>query len=332
MATKKKKGFIDTTFETIGGALNAAAESPESKAARERDELKRQQAQELAAQAAAQKDAPQAQPVDQANPEEPEEILDMDTGKKTGIRFPDGRTLLGLSEREIRGLMDNFNSKRITGTQPAGTARAEAERQQASLEAISAGQEIPISQGQLASTQGASPDFGQALGTGAISAAPGIVAGAVSGATIGALGGPIGAVGGAVAGAVGSFLLGFGASLRSQQKDAFAVDQQVLTKGDRYLRALITDTNRNPQNAAQNIGLFYQTLNMIDTAHAKTWRDSQENLNKWLGKDGTTELAKFEVFDTFQRQQYIRQMELAVGAPNPGVNLVTLEDMQEGAA
>jgi hypothetical protein len=39
---------------------------------------------------------------------------------------------------------------------------------------------------------------------------------------------------------------------------------------------------------------------MIDVAHARTYRDSQENLNKFLGNDGTEQLAKFEVFDTIE--------------------------------
>lgn len=192
---------------------------------------------------------------------------------------------------------------------------------------------------QLAQVQGASPDIGQALGAGLLGAGPGfagglatagaasLVAGGTAAASTAFLGPGALAVGAAAA--LGTFLFSVRNNIASQQAEEFAADQQVLLKGDKYLRSLITDTNRNPQNAAQNIVLFYQTLNMISIAHAKTWQDSQENLNRFLGKDATKELAKFEVFDSTMKNYYIQQFNTAVGAPNPNVNLITIEDLQE---
>ena len=93
------------------------------------------------------------------------------------------------------------------------------------------------------------------------------------------------------------------------------------------LRALISDTNRNPQNAIENQALFNEVLTSIDMAHQKTWLDSQENLNRFLGKDGTPELAKFEVFNNVMKDQLVREMTAAIQTPNPNVNFISINDM-----
>lgn len=270
-------------------------------------------------------------------PAVPEVIKDTETGRATGVILPDGRIIFGIKPSEAQALAGNFAKDQALpeGTVAAGASRSAGERQVAIQQALDAAQQGIATPEQLAMVQGASPDVGQALGAGAIGAIPGLVggavAGAVGGATVGALGGPIGAVAGGVLGAAGgaltSFLSATRSNLASQQTEAFAADQEALRKGDRYLRSLITDTNKNPQNAPQNIALFYQTLNMIDAAHAKSYKDSQENLNRYLGKDGTEQLAKFDVFDSTMRTYYIQQFQTALAAPNPNLNLITAEDM-----
>ncbi len=199
--------------------------------------------------------------------------------------------------------------------------------QQRNAQLLQMAQSGLLSQEELSLIPGANIDIGQALGAGAASAVPGVIGGVIGGATIGALGGPIGAVGGAIVGGVGSFVAGIISNVRSQTSGEFSADQTALTKGERYLRSLITDTNQNPQNAPENIALFYKTLSMIDAAHAKTWKDSRESLNKFLGKDGTEQLAKFETFNLTMRQYYIAQLEAALLQPNPSVNLMLSEDL-----
>lgn len=181
---------------------------------------------------------------------------------------------------------------------------------------------------ELQEVTGSKMDIGQTVGAGLTATVPGVIGGAVTGATVGALGGPVGAIGGAVVGGIGAFLVGIRSSIKSQQTGEFAADQTALSKGQTMLRSLITDTNQNPQNAPENIALFYQTLNMIDAAHEKTWKDSQEDLNKFLGNDGTAQLAKFDTFDAAMRQYYINRFETALMQPNPGDILISNEDME----
>lgn len=197
------------------------------------------------------------------------------------------------------------------------------QRMQQLLQAAQAGLLTPE---QLQSIGGSDVNVSEALGAGAVGAIPGVIGGAVGGATVGALGGPIGAVAGAVIGGLGTFLTSVRGNIKGQQTGEFAADASALSKGERYLRSLVTDTNQNPQNAAENIALFYQTLNLIDAAHAKTWKDSQEDLNVFLGNDGTPQLAKFEVFDNTMRQYYISQFNTALNAPDPNKFLLTAED------
>ncbi|KKK82325.1 hypothetical protein LCGC14_2804510, partial [marine sediment metagenome] len=56
-------------------------------------------------------------------------IKDQDTGKISGIRFPDGRTILGLSPDEARELSGKFARETTppAGTTPLGTAQSQAE-------------------------------------------------------------------------------------------------------------------------------------------------------------------------------------------------------------
>jgi hypothetical protein len=90
---------------------------------------------------------------------------------------------------------------------------------------------------------------------------------------------------------------------------------------------LTADIKANPQNAAQDAELFYKTLNMIDAAHAKTQKDSQENLNKWLGEDGAAQLAKFEVFDAVTRQYYIQKLQTVLINPTGSDETISMDDL-----
>lgn len=197
----------------------------------------------------------------------------------------------------------------------------ERQRQEGVVQGLQQAQQEQLVAEQSQQVQGASPDIGQALGAGLAATVPGLVggaaAGAIAGAPIGGVGAIPGAIGGAAVGGVGAFLVGVRSNIKQQQSQQFAADQAALTKGTRYLNTLIADTHANPQNAEENIELFYKTLNMIDAAHAKTQKDSQEDLNKWLGEDGTAELAKFEIFDSTLRQTYITKFNMALLNPDP---------------
>lgn len=286
-------------------------------------------------------------PIPGQNPATPETFRN-DQGNLSGITLPNGKTYLGLSPDEVNQIAQNEFTKQQQpiGAQPVGTTANTAERAAQIQRLVSLAQQGLLTPQEVQMISGASPDIGQSLGEGAFNVLPGAAAGAATGVAAGILGGVAtgagaGAAAGAITGpgvivttalgAIGGFLIGVRSSLKNQQSQAFSADQASLTKGNTYLRALITDTNRNPAHAAENIALFYATLNMIDTAHAKTWKDSQENLNKFLGQDGTVELAKFEVFDNTMRNYYIAQFNAALAQPDVNRNLISLDDLENGA-
>lgn len=279
------------------------------------------------------KQVPQAQP---SPPLSVPEVFKNESGRNSGITLPNGNTFLGLGPDDVAKIAGLEQQKNAVpdGTLPVGT-QANAFRQQQDVQRlVNLAQQGLLTPQELQAIQGSNPDIAQALGAGAIGVVPGLVGGAIGGAAVGAVAGGVGAIPGAVVGGIGGALTGFLSQIRSsikgQQTEQFAADQTALTKGERYLRSLITDTNQNPQNAPQNIALFYQTLNMIDAAHAKTYRDSQEDLNVFLGNDGTEQLAKFEVFDTTMRQYYISQFNTALTAPNPQQILISADDITDG--
>lgn len=273
----------------------------------------------------------------------PETFRDSKTRNLSGIDLPDGRTFLGLNPDDVNQIANKEAEKNMqpVGTQPVGTARNIAEQQARIQQLIQMAQQGILTPQELQAIQGANPDISQALGAGALGVIPGLAGGAATGLAAGLAGAAAGAGAGAAAGgfitpaalalgavgAVSGFLISVRSNLKAQQAGEFSADQQALIKGERYLRSLITDTNQNPQNAAENIALFYQALNLIDAAHAKTWKDSQENLNRFLGNDGTPQLAKFETFNSTMRNYYLNQFEAALANPNPARILITAEDL-----
>lgn len=257
-----------------------------------------------------------------------------DTGRQSGVVLPDGRTFLGLNPEDVNKIAQGEASRVAIpeNAAPVGTAQAQANRQAQIQRLVQAAQAGLLTTEELQQIGGADVDWNQALGAGAVGVIPGLIGGAASGAVIGGvagvgIGAVPGAIIGAIAGGIGTFLTSTRSNIKGQQTGEFTADREALTKGERYLRSLITDTNQNPQNAPENIALFYKTLNMINAAHRKTWADSQETLNIFLGNDGTPQLAKFDVFDTTMRQYYISQFNTALNAPDPSRILITAEDL-----
>lgn len=268
------------------------------------------------------------------------EVFKNEKGNPAGITLPDGRTFLGLSPNDVETIAaDELKKTQLPeGTQMAGTARAATETQQRTQQLLQMAQQGLLTPEELRAIGGADVDIGQALGAGGISVLPGLVGGAATGAGLGILGATasgagagaaLGSVAGPVAiatgalGALTGFIYGVRNSIKGQQVNEFAKDQVALTRGRTYLRFLVADTNSNPNHAEENIALFYQALNMIDAAHAKTYKDSQENLNKWVSADGTEKLAQFQIFDNTLRASYIRNFNEAVLNPDPNKGLAT---------
>jgi len=172
-------------------------------------------------------------------------------------------------------------------------------------------------------------DISQALLSGAATAVPGIIGGLVAGATVGALGGPIGVVGGAVLGALGAFIGGTISNMRNQYQGNIQAEFSNLERSSTNLRAIIQDTNGGG-NVAENMQLFNHQLMIIDDAYSKLHLQTHNNLSKFLGKDGTPELEKFENFYSMggMRSILVNEMQQAVLNPNPQKQLITAADLQ----
>src|SRR3990167_1894370 len=268
------------------------------------------------------------------------EIFVNEKGVPGGIRLPDGRTFLGLSPDEVNEIAarEQAKTRLPEGTQLVGTAANAAQKQQRTQELLQMAQQGLLTPEELRAIGGADVDIGQALGAGGIAVAPGLLGGAITGAGLGMLGsaaagagtgaamgaafGPLAIATGALGGLTG-FIYGVRNSIKGQQTNEFAKDQAALSRGRTYLKFLVADTNSNPNHADENIVLFYQTLNMIDAAHSKTYKDSQENLNKWISVDGTEKLAQFQIFDNTLRGSYIRNFNEAVINPDPAKGLAS---------
>jgi len=337
MVTKSKKK--DPVLEFVKNPLGGFTAQKPSELEKQRQLQVQQEQEMLRQQVEAQKTTALETP--RAKLTTPETFTNPQTGRASGITLPDGRTFLGLGPEDVNQVAQGEAARvaRPANTQPVGTAQNQLNTQLRNQKLVELAQQGLLTPEEFQGITGASLDVKQALGAGAIGvlpglaggAATGLLAGAVGGATAGAAAGgfvtPAAAALGAL-GALSGFLLAARSSIKGQQTGEFAADQAALTKGERMLRSLITDTNTNPQNAPENIALFYQTLNMIDAAHMKTWKDSQEDLNRFLGNDGTPQLAKFTTFDDSMRLYYINRFETALAQPDPSQILITTEELE----
>jgi hypothetical protein len=226
----------------------------------------------------------------------------------------------------------NANNGSLGGAEALQIQQEQQRIQARNAQLMQMAQQGLLSQAELQNIPGADINWGQAIGAGVVGAIPSALSSkSLSSIAIGAAAGSVipgvGTIAGALIGAgLSGFLTSTKNSIKQQQTGSFTADQTSLIKGQQYLRVLISDTNKNPQNAPENIELFYKTLSLIDAAHAKTKKDSMESLNKWLGEDGLVQLQKFETFDGM-RSYYINHLQMALMKPDPNISLVTAEDL-----
>lgn len=262
------------------------------------------------------------------------EVFKNEKGNLSGITLPDGRTFLGLSPEEVNQVNEGYQKKTTPpkGTQPVGTA-ANLEQQQAQGAQLAQSIDAQSALADRIEAQPTQPNYGQALGAGVANVIPGLVGGVVAGAAGGAVIGGVGAIPGAViggvAGAIGTFVSGVKSDLKGQLSGELSAKSLTVTKAERNLRALVTDTNQNPANAAQNLELFNAQLALLDREHGALILETNRDLNKWLSQDGTTQLQRYELFNSQggTRDFLKMQMQSALLNPNPAVNLITMEDL-----
>jgi len=266
---------------------------------------------------------------------------DAGTGKLSGVELPDGRTFLGLSPQQVNEIAASEVAKRQT---PAGAVDigqqniAQQQQQQQVSQGIQLAQQIgqqPQNPVELAPEK---VNVGQAIASGLTTAAPvavsGIIGGAVAGGTAGLGFGAIpGAIGGGLLGGIGGFLQGVRSNIKNQRSEAATTAKLAQVDIEQNLRALITDTNAHPENAAENLGLFNSQLDLMRAKHAKLYAETKSNVNKFVGEDGTPELERYELF--YQpggaRDYIVSQMQIALMNPDPSKNFLTNEDLKNYA-
>lgn len=315
-------------FERLINPQRAKAEDSRQRIQEEQERLR----QEEEARKQAEKAAAEAKKREEAlkNKESPTQIIrDQDTGGISGLTIPSGETFLDLKKEDISAIARNQQGVPVEATQVLQQNELEKQRIAGLRMLGQVGQLNPnITQQQVPSQ--INPI--QALASGVGTAAPAAIGGAISGAAAGAITGApsgVGALPLAVVGAIGGFLVGVRNNLKSQSSQEIRNAQINLKLREKNIRALITDTNQNPQNAAENLALLNEQLSLIQRDYGKLKLDTQRNLNKFLGEDGSPELERYTIFYETggQRDFLLREMQQALINPNPAKNLVTFEDL-----
>lgn len=247
---------------------------------------------------------------------QPKVFRDADTGKLSGVSLPDGRNLIGIKGSEVEAITKKFAPEET----PVGAVEA------SQIAAQQRAQELLSQLGQNSNLQGESAqiDIGQALASGLTAAVPGVI----GGAAVGSFAGGIGAIPGAVIGGIGAFLGGAVSNVRGQYSGEISAEVQNVRSGTTNLRAIVAATN--PGNADQMVPLFNFQLAKIDEANNNLYLTTRSNTAKFVGKDGRSELERFEIFNLpgGQREILTRAMVLAMaGQDNSAlINQIALDE------
>ena len=224
----------------------------------------------------------------------------------------------GLTDKQVRDMAAVYNQQQSIPAGYVDAAQAAEQRARVQEGGNLAGQVGNVDPNLINSIESKPLNLGSVFGAGAAGAVAGAGAGLI---TAGTLSIPLAVIG---------FITGAVASMRSQLAGEISAAGTTQSKVETNLKALITDTNSNPQNAATNLELFNYQLSLLDQQHAKLKLETQRDLNKYLSKDGKKELYKFELFNTRggPREFLINKMQVALVNPNPNSIDVTLEELQ----
>lgn len=278
--------------------------------------------------------APTPSPAASERPNVPTVIRDGDTGKITGIRFPDGRTILGIDAKEAQGQIDAFLGKRtVTGAAEETQVLKQQELAKKNAALVSqVGQPSEIAQ-QPFNVPGV--DTGQAVASGIAGAAPGIAGSLLAqggGATalaagtgIAASGGTLAAIGGAVA--VAGFLAGVRSNIKAQREGEIQDIGNALNDRIKNLNQYAVAAKIHPENAEEYVNAFNTELDYILKDYGKLKLETQASVNKFVGVDGTPQLGDYSRFyePDGTRDRLIAKMQTALLQPGD----LTLGDLNE---
>lgn len=258
-------------------------------------------------------------------PKTPEVIFDEETGKPTGLIFPDGRTIQNLSPQEINDLTANFLGKRAlpAGTVPAGTAQREAEEIARKQELAGTVGDIDTGIASQVEEQGLNVreflhaglqniDLRTAVvaagGGAAAGIAPAIPTGGVSVVALAAVGG-----GGAI---INDFQKGVRKNIKAQREDLVSVKTKELRQRKLAITNYISAANMNPAAAEDYVLAMGIELSLIRRDYNTLTQRGEEDLEFW-GSDATKQIAEYNVFFESVEESLIIRMEQAVLKPDP---------------
>jgi hypothetical protein len=204
----------------------------------------------------------------------------------------------------------------------------QAAKSQVALELFNKFKGQPLPKEILAALTPTEIDQYQALATGGFGAGAGAIGGAITGAVAGSAGAGIGTIPGAAIGLGIGVLQGVRSNIGNQISGEILARKIELSEGEANLRTIISDINSGG-NPIQDTELFFKNVVRIRIAHERLKLDTQRDLAKFTGKDGTPELARYRIFFDQTLPLLERELEQSLLNPNPNKILVTQEEISE---
>jgi len=216
-------------------------------------------------------------------------------------------------------------------------ARAEIARQQQAQQAAQLASQIgaepvnmatlkptPLDTGQVAAAgiAGAIPKIITGIGTGA---AAGAAAGAIPAAATAGLSIPTGAIIGGVVGLVGGVYSAVKSSISNQQSGQISAQTRILKDGKTNLRRLVSLAKADPLNQERYVSEFNTQLSLMQQSYGQLYLDTQQNLHKFTGKDGTAELQDFANFYAPGGGEDIYKAQMALALQGGDINSALME-------
>ena len=274
----------------------------------------------------------------------PENKVYRDTkGGISGIEIG-GKTYLGLNPQDVEQMAQAELRRTQGGIATQQFEKKISEQEAAILKQQEAEQKMQIQQENAQLAQGvlgvppitetpqASPfDISQTALRGVSSAIPSIITnvgtGAAIGAGVGAAGGAgVGAVPGAIIGGVAGLIKGVWqgvqGSLAQQASDNIQAQSKTLSDGKSNLKRLISLAKADPVRADVYLSAYQQQKAQIAESYGKLKLETERDLYKFLGKDGSTALKAYASFysNGGLAEIYDTNMQLALLGKNPEIN------------
>ena len=263
------------------------------------------------------------------------EVIRNEKGGVVGLKTPAGDTLLGLTDKQARDMLAIYTKQQapIAGTVEAQTAELQRGFQKSGAKLAADIGNFQVNPEDIEAFQ---PDLGRTLGAGVTGAIGGVVQGAAGGALLGSAGAGVGAVPGALAGAgigaIGGIYSGAKSSIATQLAGEISSGRTVIERIQTNLGSIVTDTNQNPNNAAENLQMFNAQLKIAEEAYIKLQKEVKRDVNQFLDKDATEVLVKFELFYAAggQKDFFENQMTAALMNPDPTKLLLSNTEIEAG--